>query len=178
MLKESFDIGLDKFNYKKVKKDEFENCKNNFLITFPQVEKTTFSNKQLKECYYLYDVDEFLVFIFERNGYFEPHFANLTKKEFDKDVKGDNSIKVFSFIFNLMLEKIKKRRYTIILLSPNKDRTRIYLRIIDKILNKYQLNFDVYVREIDGEEDIIIEPKSREWREEYRMLNKNNFNMF
>lgn len=130
------------------------------------------NKKGLKYSYkFSYKSEDYLLYELVKDGVKEYHFFNLNRPdESAKDINTlNNSIQVFSLIFNLIYKDIKNGNFKYgIRISSNEKRNKLYRKIFDKVNKKY--NLGLVLKGIKKDSFIIDIPRSKNFKESIRLL--------
>jgi len=110
---------------------------------------------------------EYLLYEMIKGSVLEYHFFNLSEPYKSAEDIGllDNSIQVFSMIFNLIYRDIRENKFSkpIRITSPDKDRSNLYKKIFDKVNKKY--NLGLVLKDIKKDSFIIDIPRPKNFTE-------------
>ena len=166
IIYESFDIHN---NYKKLSKTESN--KYWYKILDIENESDDFKNEIIKnlnnkfkflENYYIKNEGrEYLIYSYYTNAIFEVHFYDLNSVDSDSELENLNltksSMYVFSTIISIIIKNIENKKLNKIRIQAPKNKEDLYLKIIKKILKKYNIDKDITIKNTDSGKDYLIE---------------------
>ena len=106
--------------------------------------------------------NEFLIIYGKmKNNHYEIHFWDTVRKVKDDNVKKDKFTSVFSIILSVVYqEHILRGRAELHIVFSSMQRGRLYKKIIDKMLEIYEVPYEVIV-----DKTLIIRPIQKEFNE-------------
>lgn len=117
-----------------------------------------------------YKSEEYLLYELYDGSIKEYHFFNLNRPDESADILNNlqNSIQVFSMIFNLLYKDVKEGNFKNgVRISSDVRRNKLYRRIFDKVNEKY--NLGLVLKDIKKDSFVIDIPRPKSFKESIRL---------
>ena len=171
ILNEVFDYTS---NYREVNKYvyidnwiKFLNKANTETLKQPGIdlERTVFDSHGPRVHYYLYK--DYLIFYgkFKSSNRYEVHFWDIKNLEYEDTISKSGFNSIFSVVMSIIKDKHLETNARIYLHHEVKERRDFYKLIIDKILKKYNIDWNCSIKG----EDVVIYPE-KELRESNKLM--------
>lgn len=150
LLVESFD--LKDYNLKKVNKKQIIEIFENYSFKNLENKKIAFGWLNQHDRIFGWIYKNYLVFYTHVDTYMEWHFLNMDHLDTD-EILNDTSInshEILNVVFNIIYNKmiLRGKSYSYLINSPDVNRFRIYKKIIEKIIMKYDIPYNIYTTEL------------------------------
>lgn len=160
LLVESFEINN---NYKLLTKDKYSKYWAKILDIDKEDLNQFYSNMKNLKCYLIKNEGrEYFVYSVVTNNIYEVHFIDMDNIQEDKEVdnlgKTKNSLNVFSSIVSIVLSEINN--YNKILIGSPDNKGDLYIKIIQKILKKYNIDKKVSKIILKNKTEYLLESYS------------------
>ena len=171
ILNEVFDYTS---NYREVNKYvyidnwiKFLNKANTETLKQPGIdlERTVFDSHGPRVHYYLYK--DYLIFYgkFKSSNRYEVHFWDIKNLEYEDTISKSGFNSIFSVVMSIIKDKHLETNARIYIHHEVKERRDFYKLIIDKILKKYNIDWNCSIKG----EDVVIYPE-KELRESNKLM--------
>ncbi len=145
LLIESFD--LKDYDLKKINKKQIIEIFENYDFKNNDNKKIAFEWLDKHDRIFGWIYKNYLVFYTHYRTYLEWHFLNMDYLDTDKvlDDMNINSHEILNVVFNIIYNKMIKRDklYSYLIGTPDKKRYNLYKKIIEKVIKKYNIKYEV-----------------------------------